>query len=125
MIITSVESVELKDERFFEMVMVMKKSIEEVLMLIKEWGIDVVNRGYDVFDFDGTGLLCIETVGEISVMSDEESTKRAVRDGVYQIIPVEQLPINMPKNMRFYGWIDTEENRINIAKYCYKLLKEL
>lgn len=43
---------------------------------------------------------------------------RAVMQNGIEIIPIEQLPINMPKNMRFYGWIDTEENRRNIAKYC-------
>mgnify|MGYP002508607141 CR=1 FL=1 len=83
------------------------------------WGADKCNKGYDIFDYDGTGLLEIEEIGDTGAFNgdDSEAVKAAEKDGV-KIIPVDQLPINMPENMRFYGWIDTQDNRERIKEYC-------
>ena len=52
------------------------------------------SRGYDIFDFDGTGMLEIEKIDEINMFdSDEDAVKQAIKDGI-KIIPVEELPEN-------------------------------
>lgn len=94
-------------------------SDEEIVKdIVSDWGVENCNKGYEVFDYDGTGLLDIEAICDVGAFdSDDEAVKQAILDGI-EIIPIEQLPINMPKDMRFYGWVDTEENRRNIAMYC-------
>ena len=73
-------------------------------------------KGYDIFDFDGTGMLEIEKIDEENVfMDDEEAVEQAIKDGI-KIIPIEELPENFDR--RYLGWIDTEENRKRIAEYC-------
>ena len=73
-------------------------------------------KGYDIFDFDGTGMLEIEKIDEENVFTDdEEAVEQAIKDGI-KIIPIEELPENFDR--RYLGWIDTEENRKKIAEYC-------
>ena len=79
------------------------------------------NKGYDIFDFDGTGILEVEKIDELNMFSsDEEAVEQAIKDGV-RIIPIEELPENFDR--KYLGWIDTEENRKRIADYC-KRIKE-
>ena len=108
----------LTEKRYNQMMEFYHHNEKAVKDIVEMWGAENCNKGYDIFDYDGTGLLEIEAIGDVEAFdSDDEAVKQAVLDGI-EIIPIEQLPINMPKNMRFYGWIDTEENRRNIAKYC-------
>lgn len=108
----------LTEKRYEQMMKTYHNNKEIVNDIVRMWGAENCNKGYDVFNYDGTGLLEIEAIGDVGAFdSDDEAVKQAVLDGI-EIIPLEQLPINMPKNMRFYGWVDTEENRRNIAKYC-------
>ena len=73
-------------------------------------------KGYDIFDFDGTGMLEIEKIDEENVFTDdEEAVEQAIKDGI-KIIPIEELPENFDR--KYLGWIDTEENRKRIAEYC-------
>ena len=54
----------LTEERYCQML----KSFGREEMIddaISIWGIEKVNRGYDIFDFDGTGLLQIEEINDI------------------------------------------------------------
>ena len=74
-----------------------------------------IGNGYLVCDYDGTGML--EVVRDDYLMllaSDEEAVKWAEKDGI-KIIPVDDLPENFPR--RYYGWIDTPENRTLINAY--------
>lgn len=76
------------------------------------------SKGYDIFDFDGTGMLEIEKIDEENVFTnDEEAVEQAIKDGI-KIIPIEELPKNFDR--RYLGWIDTEENRKVIKEYCDK-----
>ena len=44
-------------------------------------------KGYDIFDFDGTGMLEIEKIDEENVFTDdEEAVEQAIKDGI-KIIP--------------------------------------
>lgn len=73
-------------------------------------------KGYDIFDFDGTGMLEIQKVDDEGVFPDDESAvEQAVKDGI-AIIPVDELPENFTR--RYFGWIDTPENRERIAAFC-------
>lgn len=72
--------------------------------------------GYDIFDFDGTGMLEIQKIDELNIFSsDDEAVEQAIKDGI-KIIPVEELPENFDR--KYLGWIDTVENRKAIENYC-------
>lgn len=74
------------------------------------------NKGYDIFDFDGTGMLEIQKIDTSKRFADdEEAVRQAIKDGI-KIIPVEELPKNFDR--KYLGWIDTEENRKRIKEYC-------
>lgn len=75
-----------------------------------------MNNSYAIVDFDGTGMLEIQKNDESGIFSsDEDAVEQAIRDGV-NIIPVEDLPENFDR--RYFGWIDTPENRKIIDEYC-------
>lgn len=75
-------------------------------------------KGYDIFDFENTGMLEIQKIDTDNVFeSDEEAVEQAIRDGI-KIIPVKELPNTFERN--YLGWIDTPENREAIFKYCKK-----
>lgn len=89
---------------------------EEVAEVVKDWTAEVCNNGYEIFDFDGTGMLEIEKVDSLGVFEDDEAAvEQAIKDGV-KIIPVEELPENFER--KYLGWIDTPENRKAIEGYC-------
>lgn len=89
---------------------------EDIEEIVKGWGIDQTNDGYGIFDFDGTGLLDLEAIGEIAAFEcDDEAVKVAIANGM-KFIPVAELPINFDR--RYLGWIDTPENRAAIKCYC-------
>lgn len=90
---------------------------ETVQDIVKEWGAELCNKGYDIFNYDGTGLLEVEDIGDVDAYDCDEAVLQAIKDGIL-IIPIDQLPANMPEHMCFYGWIDTQENRENIERYC-------
>lgn len=91
---------------------------ESIEYAIFTWGVENVNNGYAIFDFDGTGLLQIEAIGDVNAYeSDAEAVKQAVADGI-KIIPIEELPDNFDR--KYFGWIDTPQNRENIKHYCNK-----
>lgn len=74
------------------------------------------NKGYDIFDFDGTGMLEIQKIDTSKRFeNDEEAVSQAIKDGI-KIIPVEELPENFDR--KYLGWVDTEENRKRIEEYC-------
>lgn len=73
-------------------------------------------KGYDIFDFDGTGMLEIEKIDSSNKFKDdEEAVEQAIKDGI-KIIPVEELPEVFDR--KYLGWIDTPENRKRIEEYC-------
>lgn len=88
----------------------------EVAEKVDDWGVENCNRGYEIFDFDGTGMLEVNKIDELCVFEDdEEAVEQAIKDGV-KFIPIEELPENFER--RYLGWIDTPENRKQIAEFC-------
>ena len=96
------------------------------------WSREHAERGYDIFDHDGTGLLEINRIDAVYVgfddgftaVDDEDCAREAERTGFCKIIPVEELPENFEINgdsARWFGWVDTEENRKAIADYCERM----
>ena len=78
------------------------------------------NCGYGVFDFDGTGMLQIEKLDSSSrFKNDAEAVEQAIKDGI-KIIPVEELPHDFDEDLKYFGWVDTLENRETINNYCRK-----
>lgn len=104
-----------------------KKQIEHGRM--EGWSLEACERGYDIFDFDGTGMLEINAIGDVYLVpgtncdgyDDEACAIEAERTGFCKIIPVDELPENFDR--RYFGWIDTPENRKTIEDYCEKYLK--
>ena len=77
-------------------------------------------KGYVIAAFDFTDMLEVERDDSMDVFEDaEQAVEAAVADGV-KIIPVDELPENFDR--RYYGWIDTPENRRAIQQYCDKHL---
>ena len=90
--------------------------------LVKEivdgWGADLVNKGYDIFSFDGMGIYEISRIDDVNAFAtDDDAVKQAIKDGI-KIIPVEELPETFGR--RYLGWIDTPENRARIAELAEK-----
>ena len=77
-------------------------------------------KGYVIAAFDFTDMLEVERDDSMDVFEDDEqAVEAAVADGVI-IIPVDELPDNFDR--RYYGWIDSPENRRAIQQYCDKHL---
>lgn len=89
------------------------------------WDREDAERGYAIFDFDQTGLLEVERIdacycddGEVT---DDDCALEAEKSGYCKIIPVNELPDSFMAHgydRRFYGWVDTPENRKAIREYC-------
>jgi len=82
-------------------------------------------RGYDIFDFDGTGLLEVERIDSCYTdnddVTDNDCAMEAERSGFCKIIPVNELPdpfIIEGTDRRWYGWVDTPDNRRAIEDWC-------
>ena len=88
------------------------------------WSLDACKRGYDIFNFDGTGMLEIEAIADVYLVEDEDCSGyddeacaiEAERSGFCKIIPVNELPEDF--GYKYFGWIDTPENRQAIYNYC-------
>ena len=96
----------------------------EIREIVDEWGADVINRGYDISTGRVPGAYELEACGELYKYSDEQAAKDAAESGFAKIIPVSELPENFADkegSLRYFGWIDTPENRKAIADYCSKL----
>ena len=106
----------LTEERYNQMMKHYHNDENWVKEVVDEWGADLCNKGYDIFDFDGTGMLEIECIRYVGAFKDDnEATAQAIKDGI-KIIPITELPENF--NRKYLGWIDTPENRKTIKKYC-------
>ena len=101
-----------------------KPTAEQIEFAINDgWSREVAERGYDIFDFDGLGLLEINRIdceyfgwGLHAEVGDEDCAVEAERSGFCKIIPVDELPENFDR--RYFGWVDTPENRKAIQDYC-------
>ena len=88
------------------------------------WKKEDAERGFAIFDFNGTGMLDIEVINDIyystnsrdDIPTDEDCAYEAERLGICKIIPIEELPENFEFKCRV--WIDTAENREQIKKYA-------
>lgn len=93
-------------------------SKEDVEEEIQDFTDEQIDKGYDAFEFDGTGMQEILRLDALNTFkTDEEAVSQAIKDGV-KIIPVDELPQNFDR--RYLGWIDTKENRQAIEEYCEK-----
>lgn len=105
-----------------------KPTKEQVERGIEEgWSRESAERGYDIFDFDCLGLLEVEAIGDVyeygEGYDDEACAIEAERSGFCKIIPVNELPENFVidgTSRRWFGWVDTPENRKAIQDYCDK-----
>ncbi len=93
------------------------------------WTREQAERGFEIFDFDGLGLLEIEAICDCypdGDYDDEAAAREAERIGYCKIIPVDELPdpfIIDEIDRRYFGWVDTFENRERIEDYCNKYSK--
>lgn len=105
----------LTEERYNQL-MSLYGDEEEVAEYVEDWGIENCNRGYTIFDFDGTGMLEVNKIDVLGVFEDdEEAVEQAIKDGM-KFIPIEELPENFDR--RYLGWVDTPENRKTIEEFC-------
>ena len=93
-------------------------SDKRIREIIDEWGVEVVNKGYDIFTFNGMGILEISKIDDVEAFeTEDEAVEQAIKDGI-KIIPVDELPETFGR--RYLGWIDTPENRKRIAELAEK-----
>lgn len=110
----------LTKDRLDQMLYFWNGDIEQVYTVVEDWGVELCNKGYNIFDFDGTGMLEINKIDDVEAFdSDDEAVEAAIKDGI-KVIPIEELPENFDR--RYFGWIDTPENRKRIQDYCGKYL---
>ncbi len=115
----------LTEERYNQMLESFDNDDEWVEGVVFDWGVDKCNKGYDIFDYDGTGLLELCKIDDVCAFdTDYSASIKAEQDGI-KIIPENELPNDMPFGMKYHRWIDTEENRKNIFEYCEKMNKEI
>ena len=101
----------------------------EVAVLERGFTREEAERGYGFVDFGGTGMLEINRYDMVYLgwpenypyVNDEDCAREAERVGFCKIIPVDELPENFER--RYFGWVDTPENRKRIAEYC-KMMAE-
>lgn len=105
----------LTEERFGQMMSYYGNDRAMVKEVVGDWGPERCNRGWDIFDFDCTGMLEVEAIEDVGAYDDDQAARMAEASGV-KIIPVDELPDNFDR--RYFGWVDTEENRQKIAGYC-------
>ena len=90
------------------------------------WSKEDAERGFCIFDFDRTGMLEIQAICDCypyKDYDDYEASREAERIGYCKIIPVNELPepfIYDGRSRRYFGWVDTPENRKRIEEYCKK-----
>ena len=106
----------LTDERYNQMRQIYDDDrIEEI---VEDWGTDSVNKGYEIFTFNGWNLYEIERIDDVNAFeTEDDAVAQAIKDGI-KIIPVEELPETFGR--RYLGWIDTPENRAKIAELAEK-----
>lgn len=87
------------------------------------WSREEAERGYTIVDYDGTGMLEINAISDVYLYvgdddgyDDDACAIEAERSGFCKIIPIDELPKNFDR--RYFGWIDTPENRKAIQEYC-------
>lgn len=95
---------------------------DEAKIAFEEWGWpkSEAERGFTIFNYNGTGLLNIEVIGACyrdNMPTDEEASIEAERIGFCKIIPINELPINFRKRYGFFGWVDTPGNRKRIKEF--------
>ena len=99
---------------------------EEVSILLNNgWSILQSVLGFSIFNYNGYGLLNVENIGAFNY--DEDAAREAERIGYCKIIPVDELPYNFyidGYDARYFGWVDTPDNRKAIKEYCKKLEDE-
>lgn len=86
------------------------------------WSKEKARRGFDIFDYDGTGLLAIEIIDDahFDKPSDEDAAREAERIEFCKIIPIDELPNGFRvggEDARWFVWVDTKENRNNIDRW--------
>lgn len=108
----------LTEERYNQMMFYYNNDRNAVRQVVNEWTVETCNKGYNVVDYDGTGMLEIQRIYDVGAFeNDEDAVEQATKDGI-KLIPIEELPENFDR--KYLGWIDTPENRQVIQEYCNK-----
>ena len=109
----------ISKERWEQMMACHDNDAEWVEAIIEECGVEACERGWDVFDFDGTGMLEVTKIDEVYLFEDDEEAVSAALEAGVKFIPIDELPENFDR--RYLGWIDTPENRKAIEEYCKEM----
>ena len=111
----------LTEERYNQMMKSCNNDEEWVESIVLDWGAENCNKGYAIFHYEGTELLELCAINDVDAFTyDAQAAAEAKNEGI-NIIPQDELPEAMPFGMQYHQWIDTAENRENIAAYCEKM----
>ena len=108
----------LTEERYAQMMETYDGDEEAIKEVVDDWGAESVNKGYELFVsmVSNDGMVQVERIDDVGAFDgDDEAIEQAIKDGI-KIIPVDELPENFW--YRFFGWVDTPENRKAIERWC-------
>lgn len=107
----------LTAERYNQMMHLYNNDKETVQDIVDNWGAKNCNNGYGIFWHENSLILKIERIDEVQAFdNDIQAKEKAIEDGI-KVIPIEELPSNMPDEDKQMGWIDTKENRKHIKEH--------
>lgn len=52
---------------------------------------------------------------------DDMAALQALEDGYCKIVPIDELPEKLPEKYKFFGWVDTPENRKILEKVAEEM----
>lgn len=67
---------------------------------------------------DWNGLKYLARAGETGEIPMREDAFCAMFNSDFRAIPIKELPEELPEKMKFYGWLDTPENRRHLREYA-------
>ena len=70
---------------------------------------------------DWNGLEYLARAGETGEIPMREDAFCAMFNSDFRAIPIKELPEGLPEKMKFYGWLDTPENRRHLREYAGEL----
>lgn len=107
-----------------------RKPTDEGVMFAMDygWSKEEAERGYTIFEFENLGLLELDRIDvcycfDDDDVTDEDCARHAAETGFCKIIPIDELPKDMMYegyDRRYYGWIDTDDNRKRLNDFFNK-----
>lgn len=114
----------LTEKRYKQMMATCNNNEEWVESIVCDWGSKNCNKGYAIFNYDGTEVLELCKIDDVDAFADDgQAAIQARKEEGIKIIPRNELPKEILDDViSYHQLIDTEENRKNIVEYCKNII---